>query len=114
MRPQTSTSKSSTVIVWKWTSQMRASSNDAVTMRDPSGLKVAELTTASWPRRTLISSSVAAPQMRAVRDTDEYQSLTRCRADAEKLLSLVAHVAPIINDQVRISEDLNFIAPSRN
>ena len=38
-------------------------------MRDPSGLKAAELTAASW-RRTAISLAVAASQMRAVLSSD--------------------------------------------
>src|SRR5262249_36381332 len=41
-------------------------SDDAVTMRDPSGLKAAEFTALSWPRRTAISFAVAASQMRAI------------------------------------------------
>jgi hypothetical protein len=52
-------------------SQMRAVlSSDAVTMRDASGLKAAELTRPSWPRRTAISLALAASQMRAVLSTD--------------------------------------------
>ena len=52
-------------------SQMRAVlSADAVTMRDPSGLKAAEFTVSSWPRRTAISLAVAASQMRAVLSPD--------------------------------------------
>ena len=52
-------------------SQMRAVlSIDAVTMRDPSGLKAAEFTTSSWPRRTAISLPLAASQMRAVLSDD--------------------------------------------
>ena len=52
-------------------SQMRAVlSSDAVTMRDPSGLKAAEFTASSWPRRTAISLAVAASQMRAVLSSD--------------------------------------------
>ena len=52
-------------------SQMRAVlSSDAVTMRDPSGLKAAERTALSWPRRTAISLAVAASQMRAVLSSD--------------------------------------------
>ena len=43
---------------------------DAVTMRDPSGLKAAEYTVSSWPRRTAISLPVAASQMRAVLSAD--------------------------------------------
>jgi hypothetical protein len=43
---------------------------DAVTMRDPSGLKAAELTPASWSRRIAISLGVAASQMRAVLSHD--------------------------------------------
>jgi hypothetical protein len=38
--------------------------------RDPSGLKVADDTGASWPRRTAISFAVAASQMRAVLSGD--------------------------------------------
>ena len=49
---------------------MRAVLYDAVTMRDPSGLKAAELTASSWPRRTAISLAVAASQMRAVLSSD--------------------------------------------
>ena len=45
-------------------------SADAVTMRDPSGLKAAEVTASSWPRRTAISLAVAASQMRAVLSPD--------------------------------------------
>ena len=44
-------------------------SYDAVTMRDPSGLKAAEITWASWPRRTAISLPLAS-QMRAVWSDD--------------------------------------------
>ena len=52
-------------------SQMRAvSSSDAVTMRDPSGLKATDATVSSWPRRTAISFAVAASQMRAVLSSD--------------------------------------------
>ena len=52
-------------------SQMRAVlSYDAVTMRDPSGLKAADFTWSSWPRRTAISLPVAASQMRAVLSND--------------------------------------------
>jgi hypothetical protein len=48
-------------------SQMRAVwSHDAVTMRDPSGLKAAEFTWPSWPRRIAISLALAASQMRAL------------------------------------------------
>src|SRR5262245_973413 len=39
---------------------------DAVTMRDPSGLNVAEFTASLWPRRTAISLLLPASQMRAV------------------------------------------------
>jgi hypothetical protein len=39
-------------------------------MRDPSGLKAAEFTPPSWPRRTAISLPVAASQMRAVLSVD--------------------------------------------
>ena len=39
-------------------------------MRDPSGLKAAENTDSSWPRRTAISLAVAASQMRAVLSYD--------------------------------------------
>src|SRR5215831_19708557 len=45
-------------------------SSDAVTMRDPSGLKAAEFTKRSWPRRTAISLALAASQMRAVLSFD--------------------------------------------
>src|SRR5262249_59480065 len=46
---------------------MRAvSSSDAVTIRDPSGLKAADDTMFSWPRRTATSLALAASQMRAV------------------------------------------------
>ena len=45
-------------------------SSDAVTMRDPSGLKAADITAPSWPRRTAISLAVAASQMRAVLSYD--------------------------------------------
>src|SRR5262249_49631548 len=41
-------------------------SDDAVTMRDPSGLKAAEFTALSWPRRTAISVAGAGSQMRAI------------------------------------------------
>ena len=52
-------------IVWIRASQMWAVlSPDAVTMRDPSGLKAADCTKPSW-RRTAISLAVAASQMRA-------------------------------------------------
>ena len=52
-------------------SQTRAvSSEDAVTMRDPSGLKAAELTEFSWPLRTAIALPVVASQMRAVWSLD--------------------------------------------
>src|SRR6516225_6376609 len=43
--------------------------NDAVTMREPSGLKAADRT-ASWLRRTAISLALAASQMRAVVSQD--------------------------------------------
>jgi hypothetical protein len=49
---------------------MRAVTPDAVTMRDPSGLKAAEVTPPSWPRRTAISLALAASQMRAVLSYD--------------------------------------------
>src|SRR5215470_8514683 len=45
-------------------------SPDAVTMRDPSELKAAELTLLLCPRRTAISLALAAPQMRAVLSPD--------------------------------------------
>src|SRR5262245_10852342 len=45
-------------------------SRDAVTMRDPSGLKAAEYTKSSWPRRIAISLALAASQMRAVLSRD--------------------------------------------
>jgi ABC transporter substrate binding protein len=52
-------------------SQMRAVlSPDAVTMRDPSGLKAAERRSLAWPRRTAISLALAASQMRAVLSYD--------------------------------------------
>src|SRR6516165_10031421 len=44
--------------------------NDAVTMREPSGLKAAEVTRSSWPRTTAISLALAASQMRAVVSPD--------------------------------------------
>src|SRR5262245_55048141 len=40
-------------------------SHDAVTMRNPSGLKAAERTIPTWPRRTAISLPLAGSQMRA-------------------------------------------------
>ena len=43
---------------------------DAVTMRDPSGLKAADHKGSSWPRRTAISLALAASQMRAVSSFD--------------------------------------------
>ena len=43
---------------------------EAVTMRAPSGLKEAEVTSRAWPRRTAISLAVAASQMRAVLSSD--------------------------------------------
>ena len=52
-------------------SRMRAVlSDDAVTMRDPSGLNAAEFTGPSSPLRTRISLPVAASQMRAVLSHD--------------------------------------------
>ena len=54
---------------------MRAAlSSDAVTMRDPSGLKAAEDedTESSWPRRAAISLALAASQMRAVLSNDAH------------------------------------------
>ena len=39
-------------------------------MRDPSGLKAAELTWPSWPLRTAIALPVAASQTRAVLSSD--------------------------------------------
>src|SRR5215510_12527671 len=45
-------------------------SSDPVTMRDPSGLKAAEVTSTSWPRKTAISLALAASQMRAVFSLD--------------------------------------------
>ena len=45
-------------------------SYDAVTMRAPSGLKAADVTSSSCPRRTVISLPVAASQMRAVLSND--------------------------------------------
>ena len=66
-RAQACTKRSLTDIVWRWASQMRAVlSRDAVTMRDPSGLKAAEVTSRSWPRRTAISLPLAASHTRAV------------------------------------------------
>src|SRR5215472_3920355 len=66
-----SASRSFTNIVWRWASQMRAVlSLDAVTMRDPSRLKAADITQLSWPRRTAISLALAASQMRAVLSLD--------------------------------------------
>ena len=41
-------------------------SSDAMTMRDPSGLKAAEVSQSLSPRRTAISLALAASQMRAV------------------------------------------------
>src|ERR1700751_2373440 len=68
---QASVSRLLADIVCTWASQMRAVlSADAVTMRDPSGLKAAEVTALSWPRRTAISLAVAASQMRAVVSPD--------------------------------------------
>jgi hypothetical protein len=50
---------------------MRAElSADAVTMRDPSGLKAAEYTEPSSPCRTAISLALATSQMRAVLSRD--------------------------------------------
>jgi hypothetical protein len=70
-RAQACTKRSLTDIVWRWASQMRAVlSRDAVTMRDPSGLKAAEVTWRSWPRRTAISLPLAASQMRVVLSAD--------------------------------------------
>ena len=45
-------------------------SHDAVTTRDPSGLKAAECTLPSCPRRTAISLALAESQMRAVLSDD--------------------------------------------
>jgi hypothetical protein len=51
--------------------QMRAVlSRAVVTTRIPSGLKAAEVTSLSWPRRTAISLAVAASQIRAVLSYD--------------------------------------------
>ena len=48
-------------------SQMHAVlSHDAVTMRDPFGLKAAQFTAASCPRRTEMSLATVASQIRAV------------------------------------------------
>ena len=53
------------------TSQTRAVlSSDAVTMRDPSGLKAADRTESAWPLRTAIALPVAASQTRAVLSDD--------------------------------------------
>jgi hypothetical protein len=41
-------------------------SSEAVTIRDPSGLKAAEITWPSWSLRTAISLAVDASQIRAV------------------------------------------------
>ena len=52
-------------------SQTRAVlSLDAVTMRDPSGLKAAEMIELPWPLRTAIALPVAASQTRAVMSDD--------------------------------------------
>jgi hypothetical protein len=52
-------------------SQMRAVlSRDAVTTRFPSGLKAADQTMSSCPRRTMLSFSVAASQTCTVLSTD--------------------------------------------
>jgi len=59
--------RSSVGIVAKRTSQIRTVlSFDAVTMRDPSGLKAADCTELSCPRNTAISFAVAVSQIRAV------------------------------------------------
>ena len=48
-------------------SQMRAVwSTDVATMRDPSGLKAADITSSSCPRRTASSVPLVTSQMRAV------------------------------------------------
>jgi len=39
-------------------------------MRDPLGLKAAEVTLSSWPRRTAVAFAVAASQTRAVPSLD--------------------------------------------
>src|SRR6516162_1258462 len=49
---------------------MRIVLYDAVTMRDPSGLKAAEFTSAPWPSRAAISLPRAASQMRAVQSVE--------------------------------------------
>src|SRR5712671_4335640 len=45
-------------------------SSDAVTIRDPSGLKAAVHTTSVWPRRTAISLVLERSQIRAVLSPD--------------------------------------------
>jgi hypothetical protein len=45
-------------------------SDDAVTMRDPSGLKAAEFTMSRWPSRTAISLPLGGSQMRTVLSHD--------------------------------------------
>src|SRR6266540_1129692 len=69
MRAQASTRRS-LADIWERASEMRAVSRDAVTMREPSELKTAEITRLSWPRRTAISMAFAASQMRAVLSAD--------------------------------------------
>ena len=60
-------------------------SSDAVTMRDPSGLKAAEFTPPSWPRRTAISLTLAASQMRAVLSHDAVTMRDPSRLKEERL-----------------------------
>ena len=64
--------------------------HDAVTMRDPSGLKAADVTASSWPRRTAISLAVAASQMRAVLSDDAVTMRDPSGLKAADLTALVA------------------------
>src|SRR6516162_6955868 len=63
-------------------------SDNAVTMRDPSGLKAAEFTKSSWPRRTTISLPLAASQMRAVLSDDAVTMRDPSGLKAAELTSL--------------------------
>src|SRR5215467_9532944 len=85
-------------------------SPDAVTMRDPSGLKTAEYTASSWPRKTAISLALAVSQMRAVLSRDavtmrdpsglkaaEYTSSSWPRRTAISLAVAASQMRPVLS-----------------
>jgi hypothetical protein len=87
-------------------------SADAVTMRAPSGLKAAELTKFSWPRRTAIS--VASEQARELLDSIDTTTLVglRDRALISVMVFAFARIGAVVGEVLLDSRLLEILPQS--